>query len=67
MTDISNKLVRIRREHGYSQAELSEILGVSQPQISNYEMGKTRPSALIERKIDRLSAKRLEGETGFGE
>ena len=38
-----------RREHGYSQTELAEILRVRQPTISNWENGIGTPEDIMER------------------
>ena len=37
---IGNRIKRVRKERGYSQEHLAELLGVSINTISNYENGK---------------------------
>ena len=39
---IAQRLQRLRREKGVTQAELAELLGVSQPIVSDYERGELR-------------------------
>jgi transcriptional regulator with XRE-family HTH domain len=39
---IARRLQRLRREKGVTQAELAELLGVSQPIVSDYERGELR-------------------------
>lgn len=39
---IGERLARLRRDRGITQAELAEILGVTQPMISGYEHGTLR-------------------------
>lgn len=39
---IAQRLVRLRKEAGLSQAQMSEKLGISQPVVSDYERGTTR-------------------------
>jgi len=36
------RLARLRRERGLTQQELAELLGVSQPVVSDYERGELR-------------------------
>ena len=36
------RLARLRRERGITQEELAEMLGVSQPVVSDYERGELR-------------------------
>lgn len=35
---------RIRKERGYSQEQLADLLGISQPALSYYEKGINEPS-----------------------
>lgn len=61
---ISDRLARIRRERGLTQAELAEQLGVTQPIVSDYERGELRlHGELIVRlsEILRVSAEELLG------
>lgn len=39
---IAQRLGRLRREKGITQAEMAELLGVSQPIVSDYERGELR-------------------------
>jgi transcriptional regulator with XRE-family HTH domain len=39
---IANRLVRLRKEAGLSQAQMAEKLGISQPVVSDYERGASR-------------------------
>ena len=41
------KIKEIRTENGMSQKELAQLLGVSQTNIYNYEVGRTEPSIEI--------------------
>ncbi|MGH9943549.1 MAG: helix-turn-helix domain-containing protein [Pyrinomonadaceae bacterium] len=39
---IAQRLVRLRKERGITQAQMAERLGVSQPVVSDYERGALR-------------------------
>lgn len=39
---IAQRLVRLRKEAGLSQAQMAEKLGLSQPVVSDYERGASR-------------------------
>lgn len=39
---IAQRLVRLRKEAGLSQAQVAEKLGISQPVVSDYERGAAR-------------------------
>jgi len=39
---IAQRLGRLRREKGITQAEMAELLGLSQPIVSDYERGELR-------------------------
>lgn len=43
--ELSEILIRLRREKGLSQAELAQELGITRQTISRWEAGKARPSA----------------------
>lgn len=58
---------RFRRGYGYSQAELADLLGISQPLVSNYENGKVTPPNVILEKMEGLSSELSKDETKFGE
>ena len=42
--EIANRLLALRREHGYSQEELAYKLGVSRQAVSKWETGASDPS-----------------------
>ncbi len=42
---VGERLARIRRERGITQAELAEKLGLAQPNVSDYERGVLRLNA----------------------
>lgn len=42
--DLGNKILKLRKEKGYSQEELAEKLGVTRQTISNWELGSTQPN-----------------------
>jgi transcriptional regulator with XRE-family HTH domain len=42
---VGERLARIRRERGVTQAELAEKLGLAQPNVSDYERGILRLNA----------------------
>jgi len=39
---IGERLARLRKERGITQVEMAELLGVSQPNVSDYERGELR-------------------------
>lgn len=46
-----NRVKEIRLKHGVTQAEIAEVAGVSQRAVSQWETGKTDPSAASVSKI----------------
>lgn len=42
--DLGNKILKLRKEKGYSQEDLAEKLGVTRQTISNWELGSTQPN-----------------------
>lgn len=46
-----NPITKIRKEQGHSQAELANLLGVSQSAVSQWEQGKTLPDILTAQKL----------------
>ncbi|MCP9496803.1 MAG: helix-turn-helix domain-containing protein [Pyrinomonadaceae bacterium MAG19_C2-C3] len=42
METIAERVARMRREKGITQVEMAELLGVSQPVVSEYERGTLR-------------------------
>jgi transcriptional regulator with XRE-family HTH domain len=57
MLNISRKLKMARREAGYSQKELGQILKLSDKAISSYEVGRSMPSLDILDEIAKLTNK----------
>ena len=43
LNTFSSRLRELRREHGYKMKEVAEILGVSVPTVSAYELGTRAP------------------------
>lgn len=46
-----NPITKYRKEYGYSQAQLADLLGVSQSAVSQWELGKTLPDLLTAQKL----------------
>lgn len=46
-----NHIAEFRKKHGYSQAQLAELLGVHQTAVSQWELGKTLPDILTAQKL----------------
>ena len=44
MKDLNIKLVMLRKEHGYTQEDLSKFLNLTRSAIGNYELGINEPS-----------------------
>lgn len=42
-TALGKRLSALRKERGYTQTELAEMVGIIQPLISDYERGRLRP------------------------
>lgn len=40
---LAGKIFRVRRESGLSQAEVGELIGVAQPHVGRWELGKGQP------------------------
>jgi putative transcriptional regulator len=57
---VKNRLPVLRAEHGWSQGELAERLGVSRQTVNSLERGKYDPSLPLAFKIARLFGKRIE-------
>lgn len=45
--ELKNKLKDVRKEKGYSQADLAKLVGVSRNTISSIETGQFTPSAKL--------------------
>lgn len=54
MPEIGDTLRILRRDHGYSQEELSDLIGVTRFTIANYESGRRKPTIMILRKLSTL-------------
>ncbi|MBQ7012746.1 MAG: helix-turn-helix transcriptional regulator [Oscillospiraceae bacterium] len=62
------KLMQLRREHGWSQEQLAEQLGVTRQTVSKWELGSTTPemNKLLEMsRIFGISIDELTGNTAF--
>jgi transcriptional regulator with XRE-family HTH domain len=46
-TDFSQRLMKARAGHGWSQADLAEVSGVAAAQISRYEAGRSTPRPAV--------------------
>jgi transcriptional regulator with XRE-family HTH domain len=44
MDELNIKLKTLRKEHGYTQEQLSDFLNLTRSAISNYELGLNEPS-----------------------
>ena len=40
---LGEKLMRLRKKHGYSQQEVADLISVTRQTISNWENGKSYP------------------------
>lgn len=57
---MENNLALYRKEHGYTQQQLANILEVSRQTIIAIETGKFNPSVILAIKISRLFQKPIE-------
>ncbi len=51
---IGERLARLRKERGITQVEMAEMLGVSQPNVSDYERGELRLHGELLAKLARI-------------
>jgi len=51
---VGQRLARLRRERGITQAELATMLGLAQPNVSDYERGVLRLNADLILKLTRI-------------
>lgn len=64
MEEFSKRLIRLRKQNGYSQEELGNQIGVTRQTISNWELGISTPdlSKIVElAKIFNVSTDELLG------
>jgi transcriptional regulator with XRE-family HTH domain len=46
--DLGQRIAHLRKEHGLTQGQLAEVLGISQQQVASFEGGRRRvPVALL--------------------
>ena len=57
---MTNRLRELRGEHGWSQADLAERLGVSRQSVNAIETGRFDPSLPLAFKLARLFRRRIE-------
>lgn len=55
----AEKIKTFRRERGYSQSELAEIIGVTQSHLSKYERGDRVPGMKTAGKLEKLGVRCL--------
>lgn len=48
---IGEKILRLRKEHGWSQQQLAKMIGTSGPIIGRYERGEMVPSVEVAKKL----------------
>lgn len=49
--DLSERISKMRRQHGWKQQELAERAGITQGALSQIENGKRAPTLLVLRKL----------------
>src|SRR5437016_4858102 len=64
---IGERLARLRRERGITQAELADALGLAQPNISDYERGILRLNADLILKLTGILKVSADELLGIGE
>jgi putative transcriptional regulator len=57
---MNNRLKVLRAEHGWSQADLAEALGVSRPTVNALETGRYDPSLPLAFRIARVFGQPIE-------
>jgi putative transcriptional regulator len=60
VTEIRNRLEKLRRERGFTQEQLADMLCVSRQTINALETGKYNPSILLAFRIARLFESAIE-------
>lgn len=58
--DLSQRLMKARSGHGWSQADLAEVSGVAAAQVSRYEAGRATPRPPVLAKLAKAMAVRFE-------
>lgn len=59
-SELSQRLIKARSGHGWSQADLAEVSGVAAAQISRYEQGRSKPRTEVIAKLAKALAVRFE-------
>ena len=49
-----DNLRTLREQHGYSQMELSKMVGISQVALAHYEIGSRAPTVFVAIKLARI-------------
>ncbi|WP_105616619.1 helix-turn-helix transcriptional regulator [Vallitalea okinawensis] len=57
---MENILLQLRKEHGYTQQQLADMLEVSRQTINAIERGKFNPSVILAIKISRIFKQPIE-------
>lgn len=55
-SELSQRLIKARSGHGWSQADLAEVSGIAAAQISRYEQGRSKPRAEVTAKLAKALA-----------
>lgn len=55
-SELSQRLIKARSGHGWSQADLAEVSGVAAAQISRYEQGRSKPRTEVTAKLAKALA-----------
>jgi transcriptional regulator with XRE-family HTH domain len=49
--NIGERIIKLRKEHGWSQNELAKMVGTSGPIVGRYERGEMMPSVEVAKKL----------------
>lgn len=63
--NIGARIAAVRKSHGYTQAELARLLGVSQQAVFAYELGDRRVSLLVASRIARTFSMSIDELSDF--
>ena len=55
MPDYAKLCRQIRDQHGWTQQQLAEVIGVSRRSVENYEQGRFVPNAAARKTLEVLS------------